>query len=62
MGSDSAEAKARKILLGLGFRADQLDAPFTTLSGGWRSRCSLASVLLQDPDVVSAFDPCHIFG
>ncbi|KAL1661330.1 P-loop containing nucleoside triphosphate hydrolase protein [Schizophyllum commune] len=59
MGSDSAEAKARKILLGLGFRADQLDAPFTTLSGGWRSRCSLASVLLQNSDVLILDEPTN---
>jgi ATP-binding cassette subfamily F protein 3 len=38
----------------LGFAPEQLDAKFQTLSGGWRSRCALASALLQKPDLVSS--------
>ena len=52
MGAAAAESTARRILIGLGFQRESLDAPFSTLSGGWRSRCSLASVLLQQPDLV----------
>jgi len=48
----STEATARRILLGLGFSPDQLDAPFASLSGGWRSRCALAIGLVQCPDIV----------
>ena len=32
-GADAAEAHARKILLGLGFKTQQMDAPTSRLSG-----------------------------
>jgi ATP-binding cassette subfamily F protein 3 len=43
----------------LGFKQTQLDAKFKTLSGGWRSRCSLASALLQQPDLVRSMLGSH---
>jgi ATP-binding cassette, subfamily F, member 3 len=52
MDAEATESVARRILLGLGFSQEQLDGPYQALSGGWRSRCSLASVLVQNPDVV----------
>ncbi len=59
MDASSTEARARVILLGLGFTAPQLDEKLSTLSGGWRSRCALASALLQKPDLVRV--ECHDF-
>lgn len=53
MDAEATEARARSILRGLGFSEEQLDAKFSTLSGGWRSRCALASGLLQKPNLAS---------
>jgi ATPase subunit of ABC transporter with duplicated ATPase domains len=43
--------RAEQILRGLGFTDIQLLAPYHTLSGGWRSRASLAAAM---------FRKCHI--
>ena len=37
-GAFDAPARAQALLLGLGFKGDQLDAPVNTFSGGWRMR------------------------
>lgn len=43
---NTADARAATILLGLGFTQEMIDGPYAALSGGWRSRCSLATSLL----------------
>jgi ATP-binding cassette, subfamily F, member 3 len=45
-GHFDAPARAQALLLGLGFRADQLDAPVNSFSGGWRMRLQLARALM----------------
>lgn len=45
--AQSTEARAQKILRGLGFSAERIQGPYSALSGGWKSRASLASALLQ---------------
>ena len=57
LDAQSTEARTRAILLGLGFKQNKLDVKFNTLSGGWRSRCSLAAALLQQPDLVIKKNP-----
>ncbi|KAK0446632.1 ATP-binding cassette, sub-family F, member 3 [Armillaria borealis] len=56
----SAEARARSVLLGLGFQPEQLDQPFSSLSGGWRTRCELACALFQKVDIL-LLDECTNF-
>eukprot|EP00971_Amphidinium_carterae_P242340 4811835-Amphidinium_carterae.1 len=58
-GADSAEARVRKILCGLGFtngdpKEDRfsMDRPIVQFSGGWRMRVSLAKALFLQPKLL----------
>ncbi|KAA8576016.1 hypothetical protein EYC84_006179 [Monilinia fructicola] len=53
------EVKARNILVGLGFPKGNLDKPVNTLSGGWRMRTNLASILLQPTDILILDEPTN---
>lgn len=55
----STEARAQKILHGLGFSQDRITAPYSSLSGGWRSRASLASALLQPAHILLLDEPIN---
>ncbi|PLB39924.1 ABC-F family ATP-binding cassette domain-containing protein [Aspergillus candidus] len=53
------EQQARQTLIGLGFKETWFTKPFPTLSGGWRMRCMLASVLIQNPDIMILDEPTN---
>lgn len=55
----STEARAQKILHGLGFSSERINAPYSSLSGGWRSRASLASALLQPAHILLLDEPVN---
>ncbi|KAF2825101.1 ABC transporter ATP-binding protein uup-1 [Ophiobolus disseminans] len=59
MDAAEAEAKARIVLLGLGFKDDRIDKPVTELSGGWRTRCDLACALTQYADILLLDEPTN---
>ncbi|HXF90821.1 MAG TPA: ABC-F family ATP-binding cassette domain-containing protein [Candidatus Nitrosotenuis sp.] len=53
------EGQAQKILLGLGFKEEQLASHPQTLSGGWRMRLELAKVLIAKPDFMILDEPTN---
>ena len=55
--SDSAERRAVSILKGLGFKESAINRPYENLSGGWRTRCTLAGALFQKTDIL-LLDEC----
>ncbi|SMY22178.1 unnamed protein product [Zymoseptoria tritici ST99CH_1A5] len=59
MDAAASEAKARAVLLGLGFSQESLDQPRSQLSGGWRTRCSLACALCQSADLLLLDEPTN---
>ena len=58
-GGYEMEARAKSILLGLGFSLPQLDAPVATLSGGWSMRLALGGLLSFEHDLLLLDEPTN---
>ena len=57
--SEPPEVQARRTLLGLGFREDELGRLTETFSQGWNMRIELAKILLRRPDVLLLDEPTN---
>ncbi len=55
----SAESRAGKLLLGLGFKTEQLQQSVASFSGGWRMRLNLAQALMCRSDLLLLDEPTN---
>ena len=55
----TADARAARILIGLGFDEDMQGQPLDSFSGGWKMRVALASLLFSAPDVLLLDEPSN---
>jgi ATP-binding cassette subfamily F protein 3 len=53
------EARALKVLAGLGFQSKDARRRWSEFSGGWRMRVALAKILLAEPDVLLLDEPTN---
>ena len=58
-GGFDARPRAQAMLLGLGFKIGELDAPVSSFSGGWRMRLQLARALMCPADLMLLDEPTN---
>jgi ATP-binding cassette subfamily F protein 3 len=59
LGGHSLHADVEKTLIGLGFRASDMERPTAEFSGGWRMRIELAKILLRKPGFILLDEPTN---
>jgi ATP-binding cassette subfamily F protein 3 len=58
-GAHDAVPRAQALILGLGFRPDELERPVDSFSGGWRMRLQLARALMSPSDLLLLDEPTN---
>ena len=55
----TARPRAEALLLGLGFKVEELEEPVSSFSGGWRMRLNLAQALMTPSDLLLLDEPTN---
>jgi ATP-binding cassette subfamily F protein 3 len=55
----TARPRAEQLLVGLGFRHEELEMPVSSFSGGWRMRLNLAQALMCPSDLLLLDEPTN---
>ena len=58
-GAHDAVSRAQALILGLGFKVDELEHPVNSFSGGWRMRLQLARALMCPSDLLLLDEPTN---
>ncbi len=58
-GAHDATARAQALILGLGFKASELERPVGSFSGGWQMRLQLARALMCPSDLLLLDEPTN---
>ncbi|MDB5914725.1 MAG: transporter [Ramlibacter sp.] len=58
-GEHDAAPRAQALILGLGFKVEDLDQPVNSFSGGWRMRLQLARALMSPSDLLLLDEPTN---
>jgi ATP-binding cassette, subfamily F, member 3 len=58
-GEHDAVPRAQALILGLGFKTHELEAPVNSFSGGWRMRLQLARALMCPSDLLLLDEPTN---
>lgn len=59
LNDPQVEAKAKKMLNGLGYRESDFERPAREMSGGWIMRAHLARLLVMEPDLLMLDEPTN---
>src|SRR5260221_6168578 len=58
-GSYTVRSRAEQLLVGLGFKHEELEMPVSSFSGGWRMRLNLAQALMCRSDLLLLDEPTN---